>query len=524
MAPEELDPGGGVGVDDEDVGGNDICPLDRSSRKKVSSSSGGDTTAEPTTLGAKRDRTILSRRQRKNRTRTPREVAPGIGTTLSSSGGDTSSSSPSSTPPGTRRNRTIGTNNVSTKSRKSRTSGARDRHGASKLHGKLNLSDAALAVLMHRYVLRGDQLVAMGYPVEGAFCPGRAIIFKDGFNFRAPPNLDANAQEFVPGDGKTYSEIADSWTSERADRSERSGDSGHCSGDSGHCSGSSLESSDIEPESSDCSDKASDIADNGSSSGSSSLSSLDVGGLERTCSRCYRGFNVSSETGEYISKERCSYHWGKFHDREWGCCGASESTGGCSTAKLHVWTGLSPGINGPLEGYVRTKPRKSPPPDGCYGIYALDCEMCFTRNGLELAKVTVVGIDGRLVYDTLVRPEAEVIDYNTRFSGITAKDIARSPKSLRDVQSDIMGFVNADTVLIGHGLENDLRALRLLHSNCVDTVVAFPHYLGLPYRRSLKSLARALLRRDIQNGQHDSLEDARTAAELMLWRIRRDIS
>ena len=61
-----------------------------------------------------------------------------------------------------------------------------------------------------------------------------------------------------------------------------------------------------------------------------------------------------------------------------------------------------------------------------------------------------------------------------------------------------MGFINADTILVGHGLENDLRALNLIHSTILDTAVVFPHYHGLPFRRSLRSLVSSYLKRDIQ--------------------------
>ena len=37
----------------------------------------------------------------------------------------------------------------------------------------------------------------------------------------------------------------------------------------------------------------------------------------------------------------------------------------------------------------------------------------------------MVGTDGRLVYESLVAPENEIIDFNTRFSGITAKDLGK---------------------------------------------------------------------------------------------------
>ena len=86
--------------------------------------------------------------------------------------------------------------------------------------------------------------------------------------------------------------------------------------------------------------------------------------------------------------------------------------------------------------------RKSYPANGNFGVYGIDCEMCYTIAGLQLTKVcfsksftskfpftmytaqvTVVGVDGRLVYESLVLPDSQVADYNTRFSGITQKDL-----------------------------------------------------------------------------------------------------
>jgi RNA exonuclease 1 len=233
----------------------------------------------------------------------------------------------------------------------------------------------------------------------------------------------------------------------------------------------------------------------------------------KQCSRCSKIFYVSSE-GQYLTKEGCTYHWGKLRakkrkdrwpeDDRFTCCGApaSEATRGCCQCRVHVWRHLTePGMHGPLDGFVRTKARKIYPPDGNYGIYSIDGEMCFTTNGLELIKLTVVGVEGRLVYESLVLPEGDIVDYNTRFSGISARDLKRGPaKTLREVQNDVMGFVNAHTILIGHGLENDLRALKVVHTTIIDTSIVFPHYYGLPYRRSLKSLVKSYLKREIQVG------------------------
>ena len=47
-------------------------------------------------------------------------------------------------------------------------------------------------------------------------------------------------------------------------------------------------------------------------------------------------------------------------------------------------------------------------------------------------------------------------------------------------------------------LENDLKALKVVHSRVLDTVLLFPHPKGLPYRSALKVLAAKFLKRRIQ--------------------------
>jgi RNA exonuclease 1 len=358
-------------------------------------------------------------------------------------------------------------------------------------HVQLTVSEITLSSFLRHYILSVDDLLRLGFPLQCAEYPECAIVYIERTAFEhfqkrdRSSLLDPNAKEFVPRSAKQHTGAQSCFSEE------------------------------------------------GSEKKSPKLNST---GDKKTCARCGRNFFVTMD-GEYLTQENCIYHWGKLHMvvvpdpshkgamkaiREYTCCRGKPNTIGCTTGKLHVWNGVDPGINGPLHGYVRTPHPNTPPP---YGIYALDCEMCYTTHGLEVVRVTLVAADGRLVYDSFVRPDYRIIDYNTRFSGISEGDLTKhGTKSLQDVQNDLMHFINADTILVGHGLENDLRALRLIHGTVVDTSVTFPHEQRLPYRRSLKSLVSSFLKKEIQHGSSGncSVEAASACIELMLYRIRTD--
>ena len=79
-------------------------------------------------------------------------------------------------------------------------------------------------------------------------------------------------------------------------------------------------------------------------------------------------------------------------------------------------------------------------------------------------------------------------DYNTRFSGITEETHSKAVLTLSSVRESLDSLINSKTILVGHALENDLRTLRIVHLNCIDTSILFPHRAGSPYRRSLRDL------------------------------------
>ncbi|XP_056133434.1 RNA exonuclease 1 homolog [Lampris incognitus] len=246
----------------------------------------------------------------------------------------------------------------------------------------------------------------------------------------------------------------------------------------------------------------------------------------KVCCRCGAEYKINV-SGDCVRKEECNHHWGRLRrhkaaggwETSYSCCSGAVGSPGCQVAKQHVQDGRKESI----DGYVMTF-SKSLPPDGNGGVYALDCEMCYTKLGLELTRVTVINSDLKVIYDTFVKPYSKVVDYNTRFSGVTKEDLESTTITLRDVQAVLLNMFSAESILVGHSLESDLLALKVIHSVVVDTAIVFPHRLGLPYKRALRNLMADHLKRIIQDSVegHDSSEDASACMELMIWRIKED--
>ncbi|XP_061594770.1 RNA exonuclease 1 homolog [Cololabis saira] len=246
----------------------------------------------------------------------------------------------------------------------------------------------------------------------------------------------------------------------------------------------------------------------------------------KICCRCGAEYKINVN-GNCVRKEECSFHWGRLRrhkvaggwETSYNCCSAAVGGPGCQISKQHVQDGRKES----LDGFVSTFD-KGLPPDGNGGVFALDCEMCYTKQGLELTRVTVIDSEMKVIYDTFVKPMSKVVDYNTRFSGVTEEDLENTTITMRDVQAVLLSMFSSESILMGHSLESDLLALKLIHSTVVDTAIVFPHRLGLPYKRALKNLMADHLKRIIQDNVegHDSSEDASACMELMMWKIKED--
>ncbi|XP_041347557.1 RNA exonuclease 4-like isoform X2 [Gigantopelta aegis] len=156
--------------------------------------------------------------------------------------------------------------------------------------------------------------------------------------------------------------------------------------------------------------------------------------------------------------------------------------------------------------------------DGLTKAVAMDCEMVGVgEKGREsvLARVSIVNQYGNCVYDRYVKPQETVVDYRTFVSGVTRQHLINA-EEFRDVQKDVCDILKG-RILVGHALSNDLKVLFLDHPR--KTVRDTSSYK--PFRQlfngrtpSLKKLTEKLLAVTVQEGQHDSVQDAQAAMKL----------
>lgn len=118
---------------------------------------------------------------------------------------------------------------------------------------------------------------------------------------------------------------------------------------------------------------------------------------------------------------------------------------------------------------------------------------------MELTRVSVIDIRCRVVYEALVKPRNPIIDYNTKFSGIKEGDLVGVTTTILDVQKRLLDLFAADTILMGHSLDSDFKALKLIHMTVIDTAEVFPHKRGLPFKRALRTIVAEVMHQIIQN-------------------------
>lgn len=171
-------------------------------------------------------------------------------------------------------------------------------------------------------------------------------------------------------------------------------------------------------------------------------------------------------------------------------------------------------------GWVETKPFDH---DGSH-TFAVDCEFCDAASGKVLTRISIVNFQSEVVYDTYVKPDEEITNYQTRYSGITEKTLEGVTTTLEDVQKKVLSMVSSSDILIGHSLESDLNVMHMRHPRIIDTALTYEHHKGFPQKPGLRSLSEQYLKRLIQQGEatgngHSSIEDLIASLDLVKLKL-----
>lgn len=245
------------------------------------------------------------------------------------------------------------------------------------------------------------------------------------------------------------------------------------------------------------------------------------------CTNCKSEFEIDKRSMPIVTLTKCIYHSGKLkfdrtkNEKFWLCCYQRQHESGCESSIYHTPDKLD---DDALEDFVMTKSSESNLKTNEPNFYALDCEMVSTTVGIEIVRVTVINHEGVEVYESKVKPFNPILDYKSKYSGITENCLRDCSKRLFDIQQDLLKIFNKDTILIGHSLESDLKALKMVHYNVVDTSIIYPHKYGPPYKWGLKLLSEQHLQRIIQSEEgHDSKEDALASLDLVWKKLKEDV-
>ena len=187
----------------------------------------------------------------------------------------------------------------------------------------------------------------------------------------------------------------------------------------------------------------------------------------------------------------------------------------------------------------------------------------------DLIRVTMIDyITEEILLDALVFPKAEMVDFNTKYSGVTRAMMENARRQGTCIlgsdkaRETVLRFIAPTTVVIGHAVQNDFNALRWIHPIVVDSLVIeqrvlkallgpvepkprVPKEMKVPKEKgdktsqpckkkkgppkpkgggpmSLKTVCMARLGQKIQDGTdgHDSLEDARAASDIVKWHVQ----
>ncbi|TVY60706.1 RNA exonuclease, partial [Lachnellula suecica] len=167
---------------------------------------------------------------------------------------------------------------------------------------------------------------------------------------------------------------------------------------------------------------------------------VEMAGGWEVCDRCKSRFQAfpgrREEDGALTSGGKCTYHYGRtfFADRSasdpkakrekrYKCCGeAMGDSAGCIQADHHVFSIKEAKRLASILNFEKTPEN---PAKALSNPVCIDGEMGYTVQGFELIRLTATSWPtGAPLFDVLVRPIGEILDLNSRYSGVWPKHMA----------------------------------------------------------------------------------------------------
>ena len=131
------------------------------------------------------------------------------------------------------------------------------------------------------------------------------------------------------------------------------------------------------------------------------------------------------------------------------------------------------------------------------------------------AVVRVTIVDGnnpdKVILNELVHqpagPNEVILETKEEIHGLNLKTIQNAELSFRHAQAAVLRLACANSVIIGHSVHGDLKSLKIIHRNVVDTAYLYQLKIG-GGSPALRDVAKSVLG-EVMPDQHDSYLDAK---------------
>ncbi|KAM3067143.1 hypothetical protein ACMFMG_011697 [Clarireedia jacksonii] len=239
----------------------------------------------------------------------------------------------------------------------------------------------------------------------------------------------------------------------------------------------------------------------------------------RKCKRC------NSQEKNVVGRD-CIFHLYKRNKRNskrpYKCC--SDGGRGCKISPTHDF-------QMPLRAIKHEDFRQTPPASAetkCLAV-ALDCEMAGVAGGGSEAILLCVTdyLTGAVLLNRYVSPREPIIQMRSSIHGISKSILetaTRQGQTLRGWEAarlELWKYIDSNTIIVGHALQHDLDALRMIHPRIVDSAILSRNAVGIHrIRWGLQTLCSELVHIQIRKNKeaiHDCLEDVLAAREVILF-------